>query len=39
MVEALSNMMPAMVRPTTATNRPAHQGAPVVHNYMRDDLT
>ena len=28
-----------MVRPTTANARPQHQGAPVSHNYMRDDLT
>ena len=39
MVEAKSSLMPDMVRPTTATVRPAHQGAAVVHNYMRDDLT
>ena len=37
MVEATSSMKP--IRPVTASNRVAHQGVPVSHSYMRDDIT
>ena len=36
MVEA---SRPRSVRPMTASGRAAHEGVPVCHNYMKDDIT